>query len=121
MKATAHINKAEARLNHLRIAPRKVRIVADAIRGKKVEEAKSILGFSVKRACEPIKKLLDSAVANAKEGKGMKEEGLFISEIIVNGGPVLKRWRPRARGRAERIRKRTSRITIVLEEERENE
>lgn len=108
--------QVKAKLNYLRTAPRKVRLVCDIIRGKSVEEAKSILQFGVKKSTLPLEKLLDSAVANANNNFDLKEENLKISEIKVDEGPKLKRWRPRSRGRAMQIQKKTSHVTIVLAE-----
>ena len=105
-----------AKLKHLRISPRKVRLVADLIRGLTVREAEKQLKFLTKRAARPVLKLLDSAVANAQNNANLAKEGLFISKIVVEVGPSLKRWRPRAMGRATPIMKRTSHITLVLEE-----
>lgn len=105
-----------AKLNYLRIAPRKTRLVADLIRRKKVEQAQTFLKFTTKRAAEPILKLLKSAVANAKNNFQLEEQNLYISKIMVDEGPKLKRWLPRARGRADEILKRVSHITIVLDE-----
>ncbi|MCD6402449.1 50S ribosomal protein L22 [bacterium] len=105
-----------ARLRHLRIAPRKVRLVADLIRGKKVEEAQNILDFTRKRAAQPILKLLKSAIANAVNNFQAEPSNLYISKITVDEGPKLKRWRPRAFGRVFEIQKKTSHITIVLDE-----
>lgn len=108
--------EVKAELNYLRIAPRKVRLVADLIRGKKVTEAKKILEFTTKKAAKPILKLLNSAISNAKHNFNLKEENLFISKILVNEGPRLKRPFPRARGRVDIIQKKMSHVTIVLEE-----
>ncbi len=105
-----------AKLNYLRIAPRKVRLIADLIRGKSTKEAETILHFQVRRASGPMAKLLKSAIANAKNNFKLKEEGLYISKITVDEGPKLKRSRPRARGRAYEIQKKTSHITLVLDE-----
>ena len=106
-----------AKLSYLRIAPRKVRLVADLIRGKKAEEAKNILNFTVKKAARPLLKLLKSAVANAKHDfQASDESNLFIAKVIVDEGPKLKRWRARARGVAGRIQKKTSHVTLVLGE-----
>lgn len=105
-----------ARLRYLRVAPRKVRLVADLIRGKKVEEAQDLLRFTSKKAARPILKLLNSAVASATNTYQMQGPNLYISEILVNEGPKLKRWRARARGRAFEIQKKTSHIKIVLDE-----
>jgi len=106
-----------AKLNYLRIPSRKVRLVVGLIRGKKVEEAKTILNFTVKKAARPILKLLKSAVANAKQNFQVSDESnLFITRVTVDEGPKLKRWRARARGAAARIQKKTSHVTIVLDE-----
>lgn len=105
-----------AKLRYLRIAPRKVRLVADLIRSKSVRQAETILRFQVKRAASPLLKLLRSAIANAKNNFKMKEQNLYVSKITVDEGPKLKRWRPRARGRAYPIHKKTSHITLILEE-----
>lgn len=103
-----------AKLNNLRISPRKVRLVGDMIRGKNVGKAKSVLSFSVKKGALPMKKLLDSALANAKNNFKLDEKDLFVSLIKVDEGRTLRRWRPRARGRACRIEKKTSNITLEL-------
>lgn len=108
--------KITARLNYLRIAPRKVRLVADLIRKKKVEEAQTVLNFTRKRASEPLLKLLNSAISNAVNNFQLDAENLYIAKITVDEGPKLKRWRPRARGRAVQIQKKTSHISLVLEE-----
>ncbi len=108
--------KARAKLTMLRVAPRKSRLVADLIRGKKVSDAESILSFTNRRASKPILKLLQSAKANAINNHDMFEDNLVVSEILVDEGPVLKRFLPRARGRADLMRKRTSHINITLEE-----
>ena len=105
-----------AKLNYLRIAPRKVRLVADMIRRKKVDDAKSLLNFSVKNANRPMLKLLDQAVANAKNNFQLDPSNLFISKIMVDEGPKYKRFQPRARGQAFEIQKKTSHILIVLDE-----
>lgn len=105
-----------AKLSYLRIAPRKVRLVADMLRGRSVEEAQNILNFTVKKATLPVLKLLRSAVANAKNNFHLEEENLYISKVLVNEGPKLKRWIARARGKADEIQKKTSHITIVLGE-----
>ncbi len=105
----------KAKLGHLRIAPRKMRLVADLIRGKTAEEAKNILDFTVKKGALPFRKLLDQALANAKNNFQI-EGNLYISKIFVDEGPKLKRWRPRSRGRAMEIQKKTSHLTLILEE-----
>ncbi len=106
-----------AKLRHLRIAPRKVRLVADLIRKKPVNEALVILDFTRKKAALPLKKLLNSAIANAKNNFQLDPSNLYISKITVDEGPKYKRWMPRARGRADLILKRTSHITLVLSEQ----
>ena len=106
---------ATAKLRYLRIAPRKVRLVADLIRGKTVEEAQTILQYTVKKATQPLFKLLKSAIASAKNLE-LEESNLYISKILVEDGPKLKRWRPRARGSADEIQKKTSHVIIVLDE-----
>jgi len=104
------------KLKYLRIAPRKVRLVADLIRGKTLFEAKTILNFTLKKGVLPLTKFLDSSAANVKNNFKLDENNLYIARIFVDGGPKLKRWMPRARGSAEEIHKRTSHITLVLEE-----
>jgi large subunit ribosomal protein L22 len=105
-----------ARLRYLRIAPRKVRLVVDLIRGCAVEEALNILTFSEKRAAEPVAKLLKSAVANADNKGDVDLDKLFVKTVHVDEGPTWRRWLPRAMGRATRIRKRTSHVTLILGE-----
>ena len=107
---------ARAELRHARISSRKVKIVIDLIRGKKVNEAIAILKYTNKAAAPIVEKLVKSAMANATTNHGMDESKLYISEIYANQGPTMKRIMPRARGRANRIRKRTSHITVVLKE-----
>lgn len=97
------------------MSPRKVRLVADLIRGMSVEPALSQLRFMSKAAALPIRKLLDSAIANATHNHQLEKNSLFVKAIMVNQGPVLKRWRPRAMGSAAPILKRTCHITIVLD------
>ena len=108
--------EAKAELKFARISARKVKIVADLVRGKNVDEALAIVKFTPKAASEIIEKLLKSAIANAENNHEMKHENLYVAEIFVNQGPTLKRIRPAAKGSAVRIRKRTSHITIVLKE-----
>jgi len=105
-----------AKLKHLRISPRKVRLVADLIRGLDVMAAESQLKFLTKRSAAPVLKLLSSAIANALKNYGLAKENLYVSDIKVDSGPSLKRWRARAMGRAAAILKRTSHITITLKE-----
>ena len=108
--------EARAQLNYCRIAPRKVKILCDLIRGKDVNTATAILMQTPKAGCEPMIKLLKSASANAENNHNMDPEKLYVSETYANPGPILKRIRPRAQGRAFRINKRTSHITIVVKE-----
>ena len=112
----AEVKTAQATLKYARISSRKVKIVADLIRGKSVDEALAIVKFTPKASSEIIEKLLKSAIANAENNHDMKHDKLYISEIYANQGPTLKRIRPAAKGSASRIRKRTSHITIKLEE-----
>lgn len=111
--------KVVAKLNHLRMSPRKVRLVADLIRGMDVKEAEDRLKFLIKRGALPLLKVLKSATANAWHNFNIEKDNLFISEIQVNQGPTLKRWRARAMGRAYPIMKRTSHINLVLETKKE--
>jgi large subunit ribosomal protein L22 len=105
----------KASATHIRISPRKVRMVVDTVRGKSVSQALNILEFTRKKAAVPVQKLLKSAVANAAENDGISDvDTLVIEHIMVDEGPTLKRFMPRARGRATPIRKRTSHIRIRL-------
>lgn len=104
-----------ASLNDYRQSPRKVRLVADLVRGKKVEDAKNTLNFLVKRTSKPLSALLDSAIANAKNNFNIEAGNLFIKEFKVDVGATLKRRMPRARGMAYPINKRTSHIFIKLD------
>ena len=106
--------EVKAKLNNLRIAPRKSRQVVDLIRGKTAVEARVILEFTVKRAAEPILKLLNSAIASAAHDFKLNETDLYVSKITVDEGPKLKRSFPMSRGRAYPIMKRTSHIVLVL-------
>lgn len=108
--------EARAKLSYARISSRKVKIVIDMIRNKPVGVAMGILKNTPKAASELLIKLLASAIANAENNHNMDKNNLYIAEIYANQGPTLKRVRPRAQGRAFRIRKRTSHITIVLKE-----
>ena len=110
------VKEARAPLKFARISSRKVKIVADLIRGKDVDEALAIMKFTPKASSEVLEKLLKSAIANAENNHDMKHENLYVAEIFANQGPTLKRIRPAAKGSAVRIRKRTSHITIVLKE-----
>ena len=101
---------------HIRISPRKVKIVLDLIRGKNYAVACGILKNTPKAACEPVLKLLKSAAANAENNHGMDPEKLYVAETFATGGPIIKRFMPRAQGRAYRINKRTSHVTIAVTE-----
>ncbi|MEK7062302.1 MAG: 50S ribosomal protein L22 [Patescibacteria group bacterium] len=109
------MNTAIAKLNYLRMAPRKTRLVANMIKGLSANEAEAQLLLHSKKAGEPILKLLRSAIANAKQ-KNIQLENLFVKEIRVDQGPMLKRFMPRAQGRATPIQKKTSHITLILAE-----
>ncbi len=111
--------EAKAIGKYLRISPRKVRLVIDQIRGKGAEEAAAILKFTPKRASAYILKVLSSAQANAIHNYELSADELYVAEIYVDEGPTLKRFRPRARGVASKIRKRSSHITVVLREREE--
>lgn len=111
--------QAKAVARTVRIAPRKARLVMDLIRGKQVGEALSILMLTPKAASPIIEKVLKSAVANAEHNYEMDANNLVVTEAYVNEGPTLKRFRPRAMGRASQINKRTSHITIVVSEKKE--
>jgi large subunit ribosomal protein L22 len=109
--------EAVAKGRYLRIAPRKVRLVADEIRGRKVESALQLLKYTNKKAARLMEKVLKAAIANAEHSDGMGSvEDLRISRIQVDGGPVLKRFMARAMGRATRIHKRTSHVTVVVDD-----
>jgi len=108
--------EATAREKFVRISSRKARLVADAIRGKGIEESRAILKAVPKKGCGILLKVLNAAIANAEQKKDMDVSALYIKEIRVDGGPYLMRYRPRAMGRAGRIRKPTSHIEIVLAE-----
>ena len=106
----------KVKLSNLRTAPRKVRLVIDLVRGKRVAEAQSILLFTTNKSARPVLKLLNSAIATAKNDLHLEESNLFISKITVDEGPKLKRWHPMSRGRAYPIIKRSSHIALVLSE-----
>jgi large subunit ribosomal protein L22 len=108
--------ESKAIAKNIRIAPRKVRLVVDLIRGKKIGEAIAILKHTPKAASPVVEKLLKSAIANAEHNYNMDLETLVVGQVFVDQGPTLKRFRPRAMGRASRIHKRTSHITVVLNE-----
>ena len=108
--------EARAYLRHARISPRKVQIVLDLIRKQDCDKAMAILRYTPKAACEPLAKLLKSAMANAENNFSMDKNNLYVSECYVTPGPTMKRIRPRARGRAFKVLKRTSHITLVVKE-----
>jgi len=104
-----------AKAKFVRISSRKVQIVIDLIRGKNVDDAIAILKNTQKAASPVVEKLLNSAIANAENNQGLLRDDLFVAEVFADQGPTLRRYRPRAQGRASRIRKRTSHITIILD------
>ncbi len=108
----APVVRAKARF--VRVAPRKARLVADQVRGMSVEEARTLLDFSGRGAARDLRRLLDSATANAEANHDLVADDLRISDIRVDEGPTLKRWRARARGRATRIEKKTSHLSVAL-------
>jgi large subunit ribosomal protein L22 len=101
---------------YVRISPRKIRLVMNQVRGKQVGEALNMLSFTPKRGARILKKLVNSAIANAEQNTGVDVDSLYIMQVYADEGPTLKRWRPRAQGRATSIRKRTSHLTVVLNE-----
>lgn len=108
--------KVSASLKNARMSAQKCRLVADQIRGLPVEKALNLLEFSTKRAAGLMKKILSSAVANAEYNEGMDIDELKVATVFVDEGPTLKRWRPRAKGRVNRILKRTCHITVMVSE-----
>ena len=108
--------EARATAKYIRVSPQKARLVVDLIRGKKIGEAQKTLMFTRKYAAAQVRKVLGSAIANAKQNASMDETILYVKEIFVDQGPSLKRWRARAQGRAASIKKRMSHITVVLSE-----
>jgi large subunit ribosomal protein L22 len=111
--------EARAIARHIRISPRKARQVVDLVRGKDVEEALAILRLVPKGGSPIVEKVVRSAIANAENNYDMDVESLYVAECYVDQGPTMKRIRPRARGMANRIRKRTSHITVILREKEE--
>ena len=109
--------KAQARF--VRVTPNKARRVVDLIRGLHVDEARRVLDFTPRSAPLPVRKVLDSAIANAEHNHQLAADGLFVAKAFVDEGPTLKRFRPRALGRAYRVRKRTSHITVVVDSREE--
>ncbi|MDH7577520.1 MAG: 50S ribosomal protein L22 [Bacillota bacterium] len=111
--------EARAVARYIWISPRKVRQVVDLVRGKNVAEALAILRFTPKKAARPVAKVVRSALANAEHNYNLDPDALYIKKICVDEGPVFKRYRPRARGRADLRRRRTSHITVVVDERKE--
>ena len=109
-----------ATAKYVRVSPRKAGDMAQLIRGKKVAEAKAILKLSPRVAAKVVGKVLDSAVANAENNHDLDADDLYVVQAYVNGGPTIKRFQPRAMGRASRIRKRTSHITVCVDEKKES-
>ncbi len=109
--------EARALARFIRISPQKARLVADTVRGKSVEAALDTLRFMPKKGARIIRRVIESAVANAAQNESIDVDSLYVKHISVDGGPMLKRIRPRAMGRATRILKRTSHITVVLDEQ----
>jgi large subunit ribosomal protein L22 len=108
--------EVRAQAKYVRMSPRKARLVAEHIRGRSVPEARAVLAFTSREAAGVLQKVLQSAVSNAEANHGIAEEQLYVKAAWVDGGPVMKRWRARARGRVARIRKRTCHITVQLAE-----
>ena len=108
--------RPRATAKYIRISPRKVKIVVDLIRGKQVDQALAILAYTPKSAAPEVEKLLNSAIANAENNLEMDRSSLYVAEVYANQGPTLKRYWARSHGRADMIKKRTSHITIVLEQ-----
>lgn len=112
----AEITSAKATAKTVRVSPRKTRLVIDLIRGKRVADAIAILKFTPTKAAVEVEKVLNSAIANAENNFGLEKANLVVSETFVNEGPTMKRFRPRAKGSASPINKRTSHITVVVAE-----
>lgn len=108
--------KVIAKARHIHMSARKLRLVIDAVRGKRAEDALQKLQFMNKAASLPVRKLIASAMANAEHNFKLNKESLFIKSITADGGPIIHRWRARAMGRAAPIRKRTAHLTVVLDE-----
>ena len=112
----AEITSAKATARTVRVSPRKSRLVIDLIRGKNVADAIATLKFTPTKAAHEIENVLNSAIANAENNFGLEKANLFVSEAYINEGPTMKRFRPRAKGSASPINKRTSHITVVVTE-----
>ena len=109
--------ESKALARHIRISPQKARLVADLVRGKDVESAINMLRFMPKKGARILRKVIESAVANASQNETIDVDTLFVKKVVVDGGPMLKRIRPRAMGRATKILKRSSHITVILDEQ----
>lgn len=118
MAASSVVVRASSR--YVRVAPRKARLIADQVRGMHIEQARALLEFSPRGAAEDIRKLIESAAANAENNHDLVADEMLISEITVDEGPTLRRYRPRALGRASRINKRTCHIAVALSPEEED-
>ncbi len=118
MAAAPVVVRASSR--YVRVAPRKARLIADQVRGMHIEQARALLEFSPRGAAEDIRKLIESAAANAENNHDLVADEMLISEITVDEGPTLRRYRPRAMGRASRINKRTCHIAVALSPEEED-
>ena len=114
MSTTETPREVRAEAKYVRMSPRKARLVAEHIRGRSVPEARAVLAFTSREAAQVLQKVLQSAVSNAESNHGIAEERLYVKAAYADGGPVMKRWRARARGRVARIRKRTCHITVKL-------
>ena len=108
--------ETRAAAKFIRVSTRKIRLVMDQVRGRKVEEALNILSFAPQKGARILKKLINSAVANAEQNSDVDVDLLYIKRVYADEGPTMKRWRPRAQGRATRINKRTSHLTIIVDE-----
>jgi large subunit ribosomal protein L22 len=116
MAQTTTSKSAVAQAKYVRTSARKARLVADLIRGRSIQDAQAILAYSTRAAAVPVRKVLQSAIANADHNHGLDSRELYISRITVDEGPTIKRYRPRAQGRATPIMKRTCHITIAVAE-----
>lgn len=108
--------ETRAAVKFIRVSPRKIRLVMDQVRGRKVEEALNILSFAPQKGARILKKLINSAVANAEQNSNVDVDSLYVKRLYADEGPTMKRWRPRAQGRATRINKRTSHLTIIVDD-----
>ena len=108
--------EVKAKARYIRMSPRKIRLVVDVVRGMPVTQALTQLKFMKKHAALPVSKLIESAIANAENNFKLKRDSLFVKTSVADGGPTLHRWTPKAHGRATPIRKRTTHITVVLDE-----